>query len=124
MLAGGLAFILAWYYGNLGYLTYSKQVVGYAFLAWFLSGLTIIVGRGMLRGRGWSWTGGLLLAVGELLLSTFALGSSRFPTVQIIELATNIVIIFYLMQPHVRTYFGKDRRTITPLDSANLPANF
>lgn len=67
--------------------------------------LAVTVGYGLWSGKSWAWMVAIALyAIGALFsLGSLALGSYS----SIISLAIYALVIWYLMKPHVKAYFGR-----------------
>ena len=71
-----------------------------------LSGIVMVLGIlsfamawGLLKGKSWAWTITLILTIISLIFN--------LPSMNIIGLIINVVILYYLFRPHVKAYFGK-----------------
>lgn len=60
---------------------------------------------GLWNGKGWAWTWSLVFAVISAILALLQMISS--PSSGIVQLIIAGIIIYYLMRPYVKTYFGK-----------------
>lgn len=67
-----------------------------------------LLAYGLWTGKGWAWIGSLIFAVIGLVFSTLTL-FMRARVGEAIALVLNLVIIYYLMQPRVQSYFGKEK---------------
>ena len=67
--------------------------------------LGLVLGIGFLGGKGWAWTLGIVVGVLNIVVSIAetAIGFSS----NIIGIIFPIIIIYYLMRPHVKAFFGK-----------------
>src|SRR5216683_4016480 len=67
--------------------------------------LGVVLGIGFLGGKGWAWTLGIVVGILNIVVSIAetAIGSSS----NIIGIIFPIIIIYYLMRPHVKAFFGK-----------------
>jgi hypothetical protein len=74
-------------------------------LALVLGLVSIVVAVGFLGGKGWAWTLGIVVSVISIIISIVetVIGFSS----NIIGIVFSIIIIYYLMRPHVKAYFGK-----------------
>lgn len=94
-----------------------------------LSGLVLVVfafvefilAYGLWRGKGWAWIGSLIFAVIVLVFSAFTL-FMRLRVGEVIALVLNLVIIYYLMQPRVQSYFGKGKSSVAASTSSTRSA--
>ena len=73
------------------------------------------------KGKGWVWIGSLIFAVITLVFSALTL-FMRPRVGEVIALILNLVIIYYLMQPRVQSYFGKGKPSVTASTSITRPA--
>ncbi len=79
----------------------------YLGVAYIIAGvISILIGYGLLKGMKWSWWIEIIFSALGLVgfISMLVLGI--IPA--IIPLAINGLIIYYLLQPHVKYYFGFD----------------
>ena len=82
----------------------------------------LVVSYGLLKGKGWAWTITVILtiiAIGVQIVSgitasmfnaSFTEDTNTFVTgiiAQIVGIAINGVILYYLYRPNVKTFFGK-----------------
>ncbi len=67
--------------------------------------LGFVLAIGFLGGKGWAWTLGIVVGVLNIVVSIVetAIGFSS----TIIGIIFPIIIIYYLMRPHVKAFFGK-----------------
>jgi hypothetical protein len=74
-------------------------------LALILGIISIVVAIGFLGGRGWAWTLGIVVSIINIIVSIVetVIGFSS----NLIGIIFSIIIIYYLMRPHVKAYFGK-----------------
>jgi hypothetical protein len=75
-------------------------VIGIGYLA---------VSYGLLKGRGWAWSIALILSYIGIALAIISIVSGNF--LPIINLAINIVIVYFLYRPQVKAFFGKSPNT-------------
>lgn len=59
----------------------------------------LVLAWGLLKGKSWAWTVTLIFTIIHLIFS--------IPSINLIALAINIVVLYYLYRPHVKAYFGK-----------------
>ena len=76
-----------------------------------ISGITVVLGLvsfvmawGLLKGKPWAWTVTLILTV---IRAVFDL-----PSMNIVGLIIDVVILYYLFRPHVKAYFGKSAHVL------------
>ncbi|WP_232203036.1 MULTISPECIES: hypothetical protein [Nitrosopumilus] len=60
---------------------------------------SFVMAWGLLRGKSWAWTITLILTIISLIVD--------LPSMNVIGLIIDIVILYYLFRPHVKAYFGK-----------------
>jgi zinc-ribbon domain len=74
-------------------------------LSLILGIVSIVLAIGFLGGKGWSWTLGIVVGVINIIVAIVetAIGFSS----NIIGIIFPIIIIYYLMRPHVKAFFGK-----------------
>ena len=70
-----------------------------------------ILAYGLWKGKGWAWVGSLIFAVIGLVFSALTL-FMRLRVGEVVALVLNLVIIYYLMQPRVQSYFGKGKLSV------------
>lgn len=68
--------------------------------------LTLALGLGCFKGWSWVWTLGMLVTGLDLLMGIFGLLVTG--GVSLINLLFCIVILYYLFQPNVKAWFGKE----------------
>ena len=79
-------------FGVIGVVTVSLGVISFV-MAW-----------GLLKGKSWAWTITLILTVISLIFD--------LPSMNVIGLIIDIVILYYLFRPHVKAYFGKGAQVL------------
>ena len=67
--------------------------------------MTLAVGIGFFGGKGWAWTLGIIVSVINVVLSIVQIAFGSYGS--IIGLIIGGLILYYLMRPHVKTFFGK-----------------
>jgi hypothetical protein len=74
-------------------------------LALILGIVSIVVAIGFLGGKGWAWTLGIVVSIINIIVSIVetVIGFSS----NLIGIIFSIIIIYYLMRPHVKAFFGK-----------------
>jgi hypothetical protein len=96
----GLGFGAAVLIGNASALRY---VLGA--LATIFSILALVLGIGFLGGKGWAWTLGIVVGVLNIITSLAQAAIGDYS--EVIGIIFPIIIIYYLMRPHVKAFFGK-----------------
>jgi len=88
-----------------GFLLIGGAALAAGALALMIGVLGFVLAIGYLGGKGWAWTLGIAVAVINIiiLIVEAALGFSA----NILGIIFAIIIIYYLMRPHVKAYFGK-----------------
>ncbi len=61
--------------------------------------VSFVMAWGLLKGKSWAWTLTLVLTIIGLILD--------IPSMNVIGLIIDVVILYYLYRPHVKAYFGK-----------------
>ncbi|NLI74643.1 MAG: hypothetical protein GX369_07770 [Euryarchaeota archaeon] len=77
--------------------------------------LSFLIAYGYFKGKGWSWTLGVVLMVLSILFNVIGFVSAGFSSSGLIGLligllvgiAIPIIILIYLFQTHVKVWFGK-----------------
>jgi hypothetical protein len=67
--------------------------------------LGLVLGVGFLGGKSWAWTLGIVVGVLNIIVSLVETGIGFYS--DIIGIIFPIIIIYYLMRPHVKFFFGK-----------------
>jgi hypothetical protein len=67
--------------------------------------LYLAVGIGFFGGKGWAWTLGIIVSVVGIILDIVQIGFGGYSS--IVGLIIGLLIIYYLMRPHVKAFFGK-----------------
>jgi len=76
-----------------------------------------VLAYGLWTGKGWAWIGSLIFAVIGLVFSSLSL-FMRPRLGEGVALILDLVILYYLMQPRVQSYFGKGKApSIVPTSS-------
>ncbi|MGH9977915.1 MAG: hypothetical protein ACRD8Z_19080 [Nitrososphaeraceae archaeon] len=86
----------------------------------------LFVSYGLLKGKGWAWIVTVILSIIAIIvqiISAITTANALFSydinaswagiISHIIGIAINVVIIWYLFRPHVKTFFGKMRPSTT-----------
>jgi len=69
-----------------------------------LGAISFLMAWGLLKGKPWAWTITLILTIISLIFD--------LPSMNIIGLIIDIVILYYLFRPHVQAYFGKSAQVL------------
>jgi uncharacterized membrane protein len=90
----------------------------------------LVVSYGLLKGKGWAWTVTMILTIIAIVIQVASVISSGILTqsltndpaallsgiaAQIISIAINGVILYYLYRPNVKAYFGKSSQPSTTI---------
>ncbi len=67
--------------------------------------LYLAVGIGFFGGKGWAWTLGIIVSVISIVLGIVQLAFGNYGS--ILSLIISLLILYYLMRPHVKAFFGK-----------------
>jgi len=79
-------------------------LIAISMVAAVLGILHIVVAYGMWIGAGWGWVLAIVVAILNIIWSLVSLPNG---IVGLIGLVINAIILWYLMQPHVKVFFGK-----------------
>jgi hypothetical protein len=97
--------------GGLGLVAFGALVGFFGIIAGFLGEILLVfalvsfvLAYGLWNGKGWAWTWSLVFAVISAILALLQMSS---PSSAIVQLIIAGIIIYYLMRPYVKTYFGK-----------------
>lgn len=74
--------------------------------------LYLAVGIGFFGGKGWAWTLGVIVSVIGVVLAIIQIAFGSYGSV--LSLIIGGLILYYLMRPHVKTFFGKGPTTAMP----------
>jgi hypothetical protein len=109
----GIAMLLA----GLGIAALGTVLIFLAPLGIFFGGILIILGivsfivaGGLLQGRGWAWTGTLVISIISIIIGIASLAAGNAGS--IISVIISGVIIYYLYRPYVMAFFGKSTTRI------------
>jgi hypothetical protein len=67
--------------------------------------LALVLGVGFLGGKGWAWTLGIVVGVINIVVSLVQTVIGFYSS--IVGIIFPLIIIYYLMRPHVKAFFGK-----------------
>ena len=67
--------------------------------------IELAIAWGLWKGQGWAWTVALIVAVLGIIGGVIALVSGSL--YNIVTLAVQVIIVYYLYRPEVKAYFGK-----------------
>jgi len=74
--------------------------------------LAVVVGLGMWTRKGWAWTLAIVLYGLGVIVSLVNIAIGRLS--EIVSLAIDLLIIWYLWKPHVKAYFGRGMARAQP----------
>lgn len=78
----------------------SNTVMGIFSGAMIASGIiSFVMAWGLLKGKSWAWTLTLVFTIISLIID--------IPSMNVIGLVIDLVVLYYLYRPHVKAYFGK-----------------
>ncbi|HNY89200.1 MAG TPA: hypothetical protein PK154_03625 [Methanoregulaceae archaeon] len=105
---GGLFWIMAGLLGGAVLGSIGLGILGAALgIILFIIGIIdLLIGIGCLKGWGWIWTVGVIVVIINIALHLLALVSGGIGA--ILGLAIGILILWYLFQPNVKAFFGKE----------------
>jgi hypothetical protein len=90
----------------------------------------LVMSYGLLKGKGWAWTITIILTVisiaiqivsgitNSIVIASISNDGASIVSgwiVQIIGIAIDIIILYYLYRPHVKAFFGKSRPITSPI---------
>jgi hypothetical protein len=109
----GIAMLLA----GLGIAALGTVLIFLAPLGIFFGGILIILGivsfivaGGLLQGRGWAWSGTLVISIISIIIGIASLAAGNGGS--IISVIISGVVIYYLYRPYVMAFFGKSTTRI------------
>ena len=115
IISGVIAIAFGAFFGTLmgsmgiGMMMGDGEALGAIFAA--IGGITIALGAisfvlawGLLKGKSWAWTITLILTIISLVFD--------LPSLNIIGIIIDVIILYYLFRPHVKAYFGKESQVL------------
>ena len=113
---GGIALIALGAFVRRGFFGTHRHLGGFASLIGVIviivAVLYLALAWGLWVGKGWAWAISLVLAGLGIIISLVSLITGAFWTV--IVLILDVIIIYYLLTPHVRAFFGEYKVTAPP----------
>ena len=97
---------------SLGVGTLSALVIALGAVVAILGILYLAVGIGFFGGKRWAWTLGIIVSVIGIVLAIVQLAFGNYGS--ILSLIISLLIVYYLMRPHVKTFFGKGTLMASP----------
>ena len=91
--------------GSLGVATISALVIALGAVSLIVGILYLGVGIGFLGGKRWAWTLGIIVSVIGIVLDVIQMIGGNYGS--ILPLIISLLIIYYLMRPHVKVFFDK-----------------
>lgn len=68
---------------------------------------SLVVARGLLKGRRWAWNATLVLSIVSMASYAFTVAIIPSNGGRTLGVITGAIIIYYLYRPHVKVYLGK-----------------
>src|SRR5205807_5253089 len=90
---------------SLGVGTISALIIALGAVFLIVGILYLAVGVGFLGGKRWAWTLGIIVRVIGIVLDVIQIVGGNYSGV--VSLIISLLIIYYLMRPHVKVFFGK-----------------
>ncbi|OLC84491.1 MAG: hypothetical protein AUJ08_04020 [Thaumarchaeota archaeon 13_1_40CM_3_50_5] len=90
---------------SLGVGTISALIIALGAAILILGILYLGVGIGFLGGKRWAWNLGIIVSVIGIVLNVIQMIGGNYGGV--VSLIISLLIIYYLMRPHVKVFFGK-----------------
>ena len=81
--------------------------------------LAVLVGWGLWSGKGWAWTLAFVLAILGIVGGLISVAFGGFTSV--VGLLIDVLIVWYLLRPHVKAYFGRGIAAAQPASMAQNP---
>jgi len=97
---------------SLGVGTISALIIGLGAAILILGILYPAVGIGFLGGKRWAWNLGIIVSVIGIILDVIQMIGGNYGS--ILSLIISLLIIYYLMRPHVKVFFGKGTPMASP----------
>lgn len=69
--------------------------------------LSLVVGVGFLSGKSWVWTFAIVVGIINIVSTIAEIATGFSAPTSAIGIIFQIIIIYYLMRPNVKAYFGK-----------------
>lgn len=90
---------------SLGVGTLSALIIALGAVILILGILYLFVGIGFLGGKRWAWTLGVIVSIIGIVLGIIQVAFGNYGS--ILSLVISLLIVYYLMRPHVKAFFGK-----------------
>jgi uncharacterized membrane protein (DUF2068 family) len=97
---------------SLGVGTISALIIALGAVFVIIGILYLIVGFGFFGGKRWAWNLGIVVSVIGIVLDVIQMIGGNYSGV--LPLVISLLIIYYLMRPHVKVFFGKGTRMASP----------
>ncbi len=97
----------------------SAIVIGLGVVVLILGILYLAVGIGFFGGKGWAWTLGMIVSVIGIILAIIQIAAGNVGS--IVSLLIGALILYYLMRPHVKAFFGKGPAMPPTMGSGMMP---
>jgi len=97
---------------SLGVGTISALIIVLGAVILILGILYLAVGVGFFGGKRWAWTLGIIVSVIGIVLGIIQVAFGNYGSV--LSLIISLLIVYYLMRPHVKAFFGKGTPMASP----------
>ena len=97
---------------SLGVGTISALIIVLGAVILILGILYLAVGVGFFGGKRWAWTLGIIVSVIGIVLGIIQVAFGNYGSV--LSLIISLLIVYYLMRPHVKAFFGKGTSMASP----------
>jgi len=97
---------------SLGVVTISALIIVLGAVILILGILYLAVGVGFFGGKRWAWTLGIIVSVIGIVLGIIQVAFGNYGSV--LSLIISLLIVYYLMRPHVKAFFGKGTPMASP----------
>jgi len=97
---------------SLGVGTITALIIALGAVFLILGILYLAVGIGFFGGKRWAWTLGIIVSVIGIVLAIVQLVFGNYGS--ILSLIISLLIVYYLMRPHVKAFFGKGTPMASP----------
>ncbi|WP_428325573.1 hypothetical protein [Nitrosopumilus sp.] len=102
---GSIFSVLVGFVGASAFDMISGTVMGIFSGAMIATGIvSFVMAWGLLKGKSWAWTLTIILTIISLIID--------IPSMNVIGLVIDAVILYYLYRPHVKAYFGKNAEVL------------
>ena len=91
--------------GSLGIGLIATIVVVFGVIVLLIGILELATGIGFFGGKGWAWTLGIIVSALNIIIAIVEIAVGSYGSV--LSLIFSLLILYYLMRPHVKAFFGK-----------------